>query len=85
MDTDFPTGVTGSTESELRARMLGEQDAVLRAWIAKHRGTYPVDPDSVADGEAHDLIVPDAVRAELNTAREAVRTKYAAPRRGGSE
>ena len=85
MDTDFPTGATGSPGPNLRARMLSEQDAVLRAWIAKHRETYPVDPDSVADGEAHDLLVPDAVRAELNTALEAVRAKYAAPRRGGSE
>ncbi len=56
--------------------MLRDMDAATRAWLDKYAGTYPADPDSVADGEPHDLIVPETVRAELDEALAAIRTKY---------
>ena len=56
--------------------MLRDQDAARVAWLDKYAGTYPPDPDSVADGEAVDLIVPETVRAELDRELDAIRVKY---------
>ncbi|MCD0446468.1 hypothetical protein LO763_22895 [Glycomyces sp. A-F 0318] len=59
-----------------RVQMLRDQEAARRAWRERYAGAYPPDPDSIADGEATDLIVPDEVRAELDQELDAIRITY---------